>query len=616
MIRALLALVLALLIIPSNWAVAQSASDTSQAQAADATAGASQVSEGDLVLRERLAKLEGAMEQSDRADERQANLIAFLGIMTTVLAAGITVSIFVLTLKNPRDARRAAREVADAAIKEANDAIKTAKDSIEETRKEFSKVVADSKLKSERANKRMDELEALVATARVKGEEAGKHLTKIEEGVAVAKLLHEMRASQESSREVTEDQKLKLAEAVAESAGKAESEWTIDQFTVAISKALYSDEDYDRAKELSNEMLERFPESDQAKKYALKGLSRAELEADELRASENNSTKLVDLLESMGETESADYCLACHQRAFVRRRLGKYSEAEKELRKVLSLSETVYGENSPNTLITLHELALSVLDQGRGEDAEKLFEDVLSKRRQTFGENARDTLTSQHEYARSILSQGRAADAKTIYQDVLDRTTKELESDSSFVLPIRHELGRATLESGDPALAEEILSKVVEVRLNSIGPEARSTVETRYVLARALLSQGKVDEAIEELNAILEASLEDSDGNEHHYNSAFRSSLAVAQVEAGDISGAAETLAAISETAVNQHFSRGSSAILAYARALVADKIGDRETGDAEIAKSLEIYRDFSSEEHPDRQKVEQYAIERDKSDD
>ena len=90
----------------------------------------------------------------------------------------------------------------------------------------------------------------------------------------------------------------------------------------------------------------------------------------------------------------------------------------------------------------------------------------------------------------------------------------------------------------------------------------------------------------------------------------------MAGVEAGEIEKAKRALGEVSESVVAQHFRRLDYARLAYARALVADKTGDRETGDAEIAKSLEIYREIYPEEHVYRQKAEQYAIDRDKSDD
>jgi ATP/maltotriose-dependent transcriptional regulator MalT len=207
-----------------------------------------------------------------------------------------------------------------------------------------------------------------------------------------------------------------------------------------------------------------------------------------------------------------------------------------------------------------------MLDQGRAAEAEAELRSVLAVRERTQGPESEDTLSTRHELARALMDQGRLPEA-------------ELELRN--IRAIEERLGRAD----DDALV------------------------VRYSLARAVVDQGRGPEVLDEIRAI--AQIEESGGPPDGSAYMTRGLLAEAALQAGDTAEADRILKTIPESPQGEGWRRRWTASLAFARARVADALGDHDQGAAWIAKAKELYATIYPADHWDIQRIEAYASQR-----
>ena len=115
------------------------------------------------------------------------------------------------------------------------------------------------------------------------------------------------------------------------------------------------------------------------------------------------------------------------RRASATRMLGRYAEAEAELRQVLDTGLRVVGPDDLLTLITRQEIARALADQGRTAAAETEFRQALDAHMRVVGPDNPSTLATRHDIARMLAAQGRTVDAETEFRQVLGAELRALE---------------------------------------------------------------------------------------------------------------------------------------------------------------------------------------------
>ena len=196
-----------------------------------------------------------------------------------------------------------------------------------------------------------------------------------------------------------------------------------------------------------------------------------------------------------------------NRRAIALRFLGRYQDAEAEVRQVLHASLRVLGPDHPDTLVARHEMARMLADQGKAADAEAEFRQVLDARLRVRGPDHPDTLSARHDIAVALAAQGKPADAEAEYRQVLDARLRVQGPDHPDTLVARHEIARMMADQGKPADAEAEYRQVLDARLRVQGPDHPDTLSTRHEMARMLAAQGKPADAEAEYRQVLDARL-------------------------------------------------------------------------------------------------------------
>jgi tetratricopeptide (TPR) repeat protein len=129
-------------------------------------------------------------------------------------------------------------------------------------------------------------------------------------------------------------------------------------------------------------------------------------------------------------------------RADVLRLLGRYADAEGELRQVLDRWLRVPGSDHPTTLMARHDLAYMLSAQGRHADAEAGYRQVLDAQLRVLGPGHPGTVMTRHGIASVLAAQGRYADAEAGYRQVLDAWLRVLGPDHPQTLTTHDALRR------------------------------------------------------------------------------------------------------------------------------------------------------------------------------
>jgi Tetratricopeptide repeat len=128
-------------------------------------------------------------------------------------------------------------------------------------------------------------------------------------------------------------------------------------------------------------------------------------------AGELASTARDAAVTRFGQEHEAILTLRCHH-AISSRYLGRYREAESELREVLSAQRMLLGADDPATLATQQEAARVVANLGRYAESEMACREVLAARQRVLGPDNLDTLITRHYLARAMTEQGRYAESQ------------------------------------------------------------------------------------------------------------------------------------------------------------------------------------------------------------
>jgi tetratricopeptide (TPR) repeat protein len=215
--------------------------------------------------------------------------------------------------------------------------------------------------------------------------------------------------------------------------------------------------------------------------------------------------------------------------------LGEPARAVEIMEHVVEVRARVLGPRHPDTLSATESLAIAYESAGDGERAYALAEEGLEAYRSVFGDRDANTIGIAVGVALMAQQRGNHARAVELYREVLDVARSVHGEDDSFTLMVRMSLGKALELKGEPDEAAALAAQVADAAAS-----AGSAASPEVALMRAALNAENTSP--EEVRAALESSRR-ANGEDDLNTLGLTVTLGMLLVNAGDLSGAIETLA-------------------------------------------------------------------------
>ena len=184
--------------------------------------------------------------------------------------------------------------------------------------------------------------------------------------------------------------------------------------------------------------------------------------------------------------------------------LGKYREAQAQLRKALALFDRILRPKSREALTAMHNLAIALHRDGRFDEADRLAREVVELQTRALGEDHRDTLSSRNVLAQSLQGLGKLDEAEALYRQVSERQRELLGEEDEDTLATLTNLANCLRGRGDLAGAERIYRRVLDVQERVLGEDHPHTMTTISNLGSLLVARGRLPEAEQQIDRALE----------------------------------------------------------------------------------------------------------------
>ncbi|GAB5520045.1 MAG: hypothetical protein RhofKO_22960 [Rhodothermales bacterium] len=177
-------------------------------------------------------------------------------------------------------------------------------------------------------------------------------------------------------------------------------------------------------------------------------------------------------------------------------RLGRYDEAEAQMRDALATFQGLYEGDHENTAYALNGLGSILHDLEQFEEAERLYNDAIAMRKRLFGENHPSVRRSQNNLA-LLYAQGLEAydQAAAIMADLLEKEQAEFGDDHANVALRRHNLGSIYHLGERYGEAEVVLKQALQGFKLAFPEEGIRHARTYQRLAACLNDMGRPAEA-------------------------------------------------------------------------------------------------------------------------
>lgn len=228
--------------------------------------------------------------------------------------------------------------------------------------------------------------------------------------------------------------------------------------------------------------------------------------------------------------------------------IGKYDEAERNLRAALAAQARLYGENAPQSATTLHALATLALIRADYDEAERIYSRDLETIRREYAAGRVETIIMQaalNNFALVRRARGNSKEAETLLREAsalgpkipekyktrvgltetqltltlldqgkfdeaerraraqLAEVEKSAPDDAQLSAPLTM-LGSILMEKGDAAEAETILRRAETIYRKSLDPNHIAIHDNLRLQAQNLYSQNRLDEAETLIDQVLE----------------------------------------------------------------------------------------------------------------
>ncbi len=181
--------------------------------------------------------------------------------------------------------------------------------------------------------------------------------------------------------------------------------------------------------------------------------------------------------------------------AFSYRGLGRYDEAEREIRETLKLQERSRHPDIRQLAVATHNLAEILHDRGDLKAAEPHYLKAVSLLREIPGERHDSLPGALSGLGKLNLDLNRPEEAEKLYKEALDLYRTGGRNESSDYAEILNNLAVFYGSKGDFQAAEPLHREALRIILKLYGEDHRIVGYTLYNLGGILESQGKIAEA-------------------------------------------------------------------------------------------------------------------------
>jgi hypothetical protein len=176
--------------------------------------------------------------------------------------------------------------------------------------------------------------------------------------------------------------------------------------------------------------------------------------------------------------------------------LGKYGEAEQQLRRALELRIHELGADAGEALSSGNSLGLTLVDAGRPAEAIRLLQQTLEKAKAKLGPDHSTTLTTMNNLALAYGASGQLDKALPLHEQTLEKRRAKLGPDHSTTLTSMNNLAEAYRATGQLDKSLSLHEQVLEKRRARYGPDHPSILPTMNNLAGVYKDIGHLGKAV------------------------------------------------------------------------------------------------------------------------
>ena len=190
--------------------------------------------------------------------------------------------------------------------------------------------------------------------------------------------------------------------------------------------------------------------------------------------------------------------VACHSDlANVLAARGEYTEAEKLYSNVLATQTKLIGKNNlDHELLTMNNLAINLSLGGKFSEAEKMLRKVIYEHREQLGRKHPLTLRSYFNLGLALSDRGKYEEAVEILSTNLETFEETLRSNHVLTMRACSHLGWAYLKLDRLDKAEPLICRALDYNEQQLGPSHPDTLTSMYNLSVLRYEQGALLEAL------------------------------------------------------------------------------------------------------------------------
>jgi tetratricopeptide (TPR) repeat protein/predicted Ser/Thr protein kinase len=221
--------------------------------------------------------------------------------------------------------------------------------------------------------------------------------------------------------------------------------------------------------------------------------------------------------------------------------LGRYQEAEEQLRRALALYEETLGPDDLDTLASLNDLGTTLANAGKTDEGISLLERVHRVRLARNGPDGTATLITLANLAAAYRTAGRMADAIELYEQGRDACLDRVGPAHPEAVTILNNLGVTYQTAGRIPEAVQLFERVRDACVSGYGPNDPATLLALNNLATGYQSVRKVEQAIPIFEEVL-PKISRAFGEDHPSTFQVAVNLAVSYQQANRLFEAARVL--------------------------------------------------------------------------
>jgi tetratricopeptide (TPR) repeat protein len=171
--------------------------------------------------------------------------------------------------------------------------------------------------------------------------------------------------------------------------------------------------------------------------------------------------------------------------------MGRYEEAEEELRTAWETQKATLGAEHPDTVASMGSLGALYTELGRYDEAETLFTDNLENQRRIFGDEHPKTLVARQRLAELQEERGNWDEAARLKEEVLEVRRRVLGAEHPSTLSSMSSLAWLRNDQGRVEEALELALEAFETSVRVLGQENPDTRLRANSLAPVYGSMGR-----------------------------------------------------------------------------------------------------------------------------